>query len=252
MLKYLWHAVTRLGDTSVLLPCILLIAGVLLLQASSRRLCVVWLAVVVTGVAIVATTKILYMGWRLGIASLDFTGLSGHTTISLIVWPVAFSLFLGQTDAGWVAGVAFGILLAFVIAVSRLGVHAHSVAEVVLGGILGTALSSVFLVRYHRHLHVVLLPRWLVVTLILPLGFGYGHSMSTESFLASVARALSGHSYVYTRADLHSSTFHSPTKQSSNAAAMVSNTISHHGPSIRAPCPTTCHPQSLQNRLSCS
>jgi hypothetical protein len=206
----MWYAITNLGDTSILLPCAVLVAFVLLLPASTRRLCVVWLAIVVAGEMIVSTTKVLYLGWRLGIASLDFTGLSGHATLSFLVWPVAFALVLGRTNAWRVVGVAFGVLLASVIAVSRLAVHAHSVAEVVFGGILGTALSSAFLLRYRRLFHVVALPRWLAITLILPFVIGFGRVMPTESILAAVARTLSGHSHVYTRSDLHSGTFRNP------------------------------------------
>lgn len=205
MRKHIWYAITNLGDTSLLFPCAVLVAFVLLLPASTRRLCGIWLAIVAAGETIVATTKVLYMGWRLGIASLDFTGLSGHATLSFIVWPVAFALILVRTDAWRVAGVAFGILLASVIAVSRLAVHAHSVAEVVFGGILGAALSTGFLVFCRRLLHVVVLPRWLAATLILPFVIGYGRVTPTESILASVARTLSGHPYVYTSADLHAS-----------------------------------------------
>ena len=210
MRKYVWYAITNLGNISILLPFALLITFLLWLPASTRRLCVVWLATVVVVETIVAATKVLFMGWRLGIESLDFTGLSGHTTLSLLVWPVAFSLFLGHKDALRALGVAFGFLLASVIAVSRLEIHAHSVAEVVFGGILGAAVSSLFLVRYRRLFQLVALPRWLAITLILPLAIGYGHAVPTESILGGVARILSGHSYVYTRADLHSATFHSP------------------------------------------
>jgi membrane-associated phospholipid phosphatase len=217
MQKFVWYAITNLGDTSILLPCAMLIAFVLLLPASTRRLCVVWLAAVVAGGTIVATTKVLYMGWRLGIASLDFTGLSGHTTLSFIVWPVAFSLVAGQTATRRAVGAAFGILLASAIAVSRLEVHAHSVAEVVLGGVLGIALASAFLLRYRRILRAAALPPWLALTLILPLAIGYGHAMPTESILAVVARTLSGHSHVYTRADLHSAAFRSPVLRASPA-----------------------------------
>jgi hypothetical protein len=203
MQKYVWHSLTSLGDTSVLVPCAILIAFALLQQTSTRRLCAIWLSLFVSAEFVVATTKVLYMGWRLGIPSLDFTGLSGHSTLSLLVWPVAFSLFLGHARRA--TGVAVGILLASAIALSRLEVRAHSVPEVVLGAVLGIALSCSFLVFYRESLHLVALPRWLAVLLILPLVIGYGRPMPTESILATVARTLSGHSYVFTRADLQSS-----------------------------------------------
>ena len=202
MQKYLWRSITNLGDTSVLVPCALLIAFALLQQTSTRRLCAVWLSFFVSAELAVATTKVLFMGWRLGIASLDFTGLSGHSTLSFLVWPVAFSLFLGQKRRA--AGVAAGILLASVIALSRLEVRAHSIAEIAFGGILGIAFSWSFLVYYRQSLQLVALPRWLAAALLLPFLIGYGRPLPTESILAKIARTLSGHSSVYTRADLQS------------------------------------------------
>jgi len=210
MLKYVWYVITNFGDTSILLPCALLVALVLFLKTSTRHLSVVWIFLVVIVDTVVAITKVLYMGWRLGIPSLDFTGLSGHTTVSFLVWPVTFLLFLGQTEVRRIIGIGFGVLLGVLVAVSRLEVHAHSIAEVVFGGIFGLTLSSVFIFRKRNLLQVAALRRGLALALILPLAIGLGHTVPAESILATVARMLSGHSYVYTRADLHSASSRSP------------------------------------------
>ena len=210
MRHHVWYAITDLGNLIILVPCVLLIGLLLLLPASTRRLFVVWLIIVALGGTLVATTKVLFMGWRLGIESLDFTGLSGHTTLAFLAWPVAFALLLGQTDSMRAVGAAIGVLLASLVGVSRVEIQAHSVSEVVFGGLLGIALSGLFLVRYGQALKVVVFPRWLALTLVLPLILGYGQVLPTESILGSVARALSGHTFVYTRFDLHSAVLSIP------------------------------------------
>ena len=210
MSKHVWYAITSFGDASLGLPCALLVAFVLLVPATTRRLAFVWLAIVVAGETIVAATKVMYMGWHLGIPSLDFIGLSGHTTLSFMVWPVTFALVLGRTDRWRAIGAAVGIVFALLIAFSRLKIHVHSLSEVVLGAFLGITLSSFFLLRYRRRLDPVALPRWLFLIFILPFVFGYGRVAPTESILAAVARTLSGHSHVYTRADLHTAVHERP------------------------------------------
>jgi len=204
MRRLAWYGITALGNAPLLAASALLIAAAMFLTVSTRRLSVAWLVVVMTGAAVVAATKVLYMGWGLGIASLDFTGLSGHTTLSVLVWPVALSLLAGQTDTRMRVGAAGGFLLASGIAVSRLEVHAHSAAEVILGGAFGLVLSGAFLLRHLRRLRDIVFPRWIAITLIIPFAIGFGHALPTESVLAEVARTLSGHSRAYTRADLHS------------------------------------------------
>ena len=207
MLRYLWHALAAFGDSSVLLPCGVLIALVLFPRIPTRRLCAAWLTLLIGTGAIVAATKVLYMGWGFGLASVDFTGLSGHAALSFLVWPVTFFLFFGQARKARALAAAAGIALAAAIAVSRLQTHAHSASEVVLGGILGGGISSFYLLHYRRVLQTVAPRRWLAVILAVPLVIGYLHAAPTESILAALARALSGHSYVYTRQDLHSSAF---------------------------------------------
>ena len=210
-MRYLWHALAAFGDSSVLLPCGALVALVLLPRISTRKLCGAWLALLVGTGAIVAATKVLYMGWGFGLASVDFTGLSGHAALSFLVWPVTFFLFFGQARTARALAAAAATALAAAVSVSRLQTHAHSVSEVVLGGILGGGISSFYLVHYRRILQTVAPRRWLAVILAVPLVIGYVHAAPTESILAALARALSGHSYVYTRADLHSSAIRGPT-----------------------------------------
>lgn len=200
---HVWLIITDFGDSAVLLPCMALVALWLLIGRQTRRLAAVWAGVVAVGGGVVAITKILYMGWHVGIPAVDFTGLSGHTTLAFIVWPVLFALAIGRGPVSQSIAVGAGFFFAALVGYSRLMVHAHSAAEVVVGAALGLTLSAVFLLRYRERLRLPVARFLLLVTILLPLAVGYGHVAPTQSYFALIARALSGHQRVYTRADLH-------------------------------------------------
>lgn len=198
-----WQFVTYLGDSGLLLPYVVLATLWLLLSPMTRSLSLAWLAVVFIGGLVVAATKVMYMGWHIGITGLDFIGLSGHTTLSFIVWPTLFLLLIGHSEAGQAYGVATGIVLAATIGVSRLVLHVHSLSEVLLGALVGGVLSAAFLFPRRLRLRLALPRLWLLASMMLPLMTGYGHPAPSGHLLAEVAMRLSGHAIVYTRADLH-------------------------------------------------
>jgi len=196
-----WKAVTDFGDSALLLPCVLLVALWLFASLRSVRVAAVWLGYCGLAVAIIALTRLAYMGWHIGIPGVDFTGLSGHTTLSFLVWLVLLFLMLGRSRVSRVLALAGGIILASLIAVSRIEVHSHSLSEVIGGAVVGISLSAIYL-RAHRRLFPLRLPRSrFLVTLMVPLLLGYGRIMPSEHMLRSVSVALSGHGWVYTRHD---------------------------------------------------
>lgn len=203
MSSRLWMIVTGFGNTAVLLPCAALVAFWLLIARRTRRLSAVWAGVVFFGVLVVAATKVLYMGWHLGIPAIDFTGLSGHTTLAFIVWPVLIALAIGRGPVSQAITAGVGFILAALVGYSRLMVHAHSVSEVVMGAGLGIVISAGYLTRYREQLRLPVARLLLLVTVLLPLAIGYGNAVPTQAYLGHIARALSGHQRVYTRADLH-------------------------------------------------
>ncbi|MNT32522.1 PAP2 superfamily protein [compost metagenome] len=95
-------------------------------------------AITIAAVALLTlTSKIAFMGWGVGIASLDFTGISGHAAMSSTIYPTAlWMLACGRSQRPWAWALA-GVGLALAIAVSRLPLRAHSVSEIVAGLILG-------------------------------------------------------------------------------------------------------------------
>lgn len=138
-MRSIWHALSLLGDSRFLLPVVLClaIAGILKRHAWALRWLLGVLAVLLTTLA----TKVAFLGWGIGITRLDFTGFSGHAAMSAAVWPVVLYLCLPNCGTKrWAAGT--GLLLAAVIAYSRLPLNAHSWMEVASGWLLGAAASG--------------------------------------------------------------------------------------------------------------
>lgn len=199
----LWVAVTNLGDSAVMLPCIALVALWLAIPEASRGLALRWLLLTLGVMGVVAASKLAFMGWLVSLPGLDFIGLSGHCAIAAVVWPGLGGLLGGRRSARWQGiGVGLGALVALAVSASRLAIHAHSVSETVLGTLLGGVGGAIFLIRYRagwrlpERVYVALLSLLLVLPLV------YGHRFPSEPLLAHLARQLSGHA-AYQRHDLH-------------------------------------------------
>ncbi|MDI3383893.1 phosphatase PAP2 family protein [Xenophilus aerolatus] len=207
-----WHTFTWLGDSGLLLPAA---AFVLVWLASSRRTwysAVLWTLCFGACGAIVALSKLAFMGWGLGDVAFDFTGFSGHTALSSCFWPVALWLLASRGGhrlrvaaacAGWLLGAAIGV--------SRLAIDAHSVSEVVAGFLVGAAASGLFLVLQHTRPHPQLPAWWVAASLAVPMVLlPPGQRAPTHGLLERVAAGVAGLERPYTRVDLHAGTHPMP------------------------------------------
>lgn len=199
-----WITVTKLADTIVLLPAAVFCLA-WLLTAGAKRLALWWCLLLLSGLSLVAITKIAFFGWGVGISSLDFIGISGHAMRASAIMPVLLYALVSNASAykrlmAVGAGIGFGVL----ISVSRLMVHAHSVSEVVSGFLLGAVVSAVFLWRL-IHAMPVAPPRpayTVLLLLLLLMPFFGAKPTPTERWLKYVALTLSGHDKPYSREQL--------------------------------------------------
>jgi membrane-associated phospholipid phosphatase len=197
-----WISLTRLADTVVMLPA----AGlclIWLLMGGATRLALWWCVLLSGGLALVAATKIAFLGWNVGIPAWDFTGISGHAMRATAIMPVL--LYLVSIDASRrlrqgavMSGMAFGVL----IGVSRLMVNAHSPSEAIAGCLLGATVSTAFLAitltPTRPGLEMKPAPA-LPLLLLLLLPIVTAKPAPTERWLRSVAMTLSGHEKLYSR-----------------------------------------------------
>lgn len=199
-----WKNLTYFGDSMLLLPTAILLALFLLWKSGRWQTAFGWLVTFGTAGLIVSISKILFLGFFLGIKAYNFTGFSGHTTMSSTFWPVMMWMLTGSRKPHWRRlFVTLGYLLPLAIGFSRLQLHAHSPSEVISGAILGLSLSSLFLyIQRATVLKSVAVWQLLILALLPAVIISKGQPATTQQFLASLSARLAGIEKPYTRADL--------------------------------------------------
>jgi len=198
-----WFFVSRLGEAQILLPAM---AGALLwlvLQPRCRPLAAVWLAAVTAAAALTTASKVAFIGYELGYAPLDYSGISGHAMFAAAILPVLLRVqFANAAPRRAAFASAAGYALALLVAVSRLKLGAHSVADVVLGGSLGV-LASTWALRFwpagpQRP------PIWLPAALALWLVMlpAAAPPSNTHGLVTALALEISGRPFPYTRYEM--------------------------------------------------
>lgn len=201
-----WHFITRFGETGVVLPAALLVLAWLWRRAPVAALG--WAGALAGAIALVAATKIAFMGFGQGIAALDFTGLSGHSMFAGAAYPLLGWAALAGTAQPWrLAGLAAGSALALLVAISRVPVQAHSVSEVVSGAALGLAVAIAGMQLARRHPPAPALRpaalAGLVVWCTAVLGLQPEPLVPSHEMVTRVALVVSGRERPYTRAEMH-------------------------------------------------
>lgn len=198
-----WLLITRFGDSAILIPMAALIVVWLGLARNWAGL-FTWCALFGSAMMLVIVTKLLFMGWGIGIEEIDFTGFSGHASRAAAVLPVLFSLLFGKAPRSWRSGpVLIGWSLALLLTVSRVVVNAHSQSEAWFGFALGAAVSTTFL-SLQRESRFGLARIWLLVPcmalLIAPPATKPGKA---HEWITGVALYLSGREAPFSREQLH-------------------------------------------------
>ena len=200
-----WSLVSRFGAAGVLLPAFAVAVGALW-SARQHAALRVWLPTLALAVVVTLASKLLFFGWGIGSAWLDFTGVSGHAVLAASILPVFFQgLLLGAARRARVAGVVLGISLAAAVGVSRVALSAHSWSEVIAAWLLGGAVSALTLQAMRpgsgrAHWPVRAAP----LLLLLALAPGGGTYLPTHAWEVDLSLWLSGRARPYTREQLRS------------------------------------------------
>ena len=187
---------------SVLGPAGVAIA-VWLLVSKQWRLVLGWSLWYGGGMLLVVLSKLAFIGWGLGSATLAFTGFSGHAMRAGAVFPVLMYVVLQRAPRDRRhAGVLFGVAYAVLVAISRVVVQAHSVSEAVSGCVLGLAMAFGFMWQARGAVNFAVSHALALASLGLMVLITFkAEPMPTEDWLQKIALKLSGHERVFSRAD---------------------------------------------------
>lgn len=187
-----WAAFTKLADTNLTLPVALLLA-VWLATTRAWRLAFWWCALFGLGLFLVTASKVAYVGWGIGIASIDFRGFSGHAMRAATIAPPLIYLLLQQRSmATRRVGFLLGVVFAVGICISRLILAVHSVSEAVSGLLLGLVLAYLFFVICERISIVTSTRLWLIIGLFALLPLLLARPAPTQGWIEQVAMQLAG------------------------------------------------------------
>lgn len=198
-----WHQLTRLGEAQLLLPALLLAVVWLLRSPGGGRLAGWWLAATAGAALLTTASKVAFIGYGIGYAPLDFTGISGHAMFATAVLPPLVLLAAraggagdGAQGRGWLLA---GYALAGAVAVSRVMVGAHSWSEVLAGAVLGASCSGLALAA--TRLPALRPPRWVSVVLVAwgVVAVAAAPPSTTHDLVTRLALAQSGRAQPYQR-----------------------------------------------------
>ena len=195
-----WTLITRLGEAQILLPALAGVLAWFVWRLKASPVAATWLACIGLATLLTTVTKVAFLGWGVGYAPLNFTGVSGHAMFAAAVLPVLCATVASTAAPRWrPLAVVGGLALAALIAWSRVKVGAHSPAEAVAGWAVGSAASALALgmaaaPRSHAPKALLVgLAVWMVVT---PAS---APRSRTHDWVTQLSLALSGRDQPYTR-----------------------------------------------------
>ena len=197
-----WGVITRLGSAGLILPLLAIVATGLW-TVNQKAAVRIWLLALALAVLVTITTKVLFLGWGLGVAFLDFTGFSGHALLASSVLPVFFNWFLAVDQRRYSApGVALGFLVGMAVGVSRIILGAHSRSEVVIAEVLGVVVSVLALHALEAPVERPGFVRLSPLILFLALGTTTANYLPTHDWEVRLSTLLSGRNKPYMRCHL--------------------------------------------------
>ncbi|VVE12992.1 phosphatase PAP2 family protein [Pandoraea terrigena] len=199
----LWITITNFGGAAVTVPAAAALT-LWLLSARAWRMAFTWVALFTVGALVVAASKVMFLGWGLGVRELDFTGVSGHTMLAATVYPVIAWLLLRHLAWPWrVLGMIAAAAGSVAVGASRVALSAHSVSETVAGCVVGFAVCAAFAWRTRRDATPNLKTLPMAASLFVLVMWLHGERVPTQRWITHIALTLSGREHPFRRISWH-------------------------------------------------
>lgn len=137
----LWLKLFHLGDVALTLPIGSAIAA-WLLAAQAWRAAAGWCLAFGLALALVAASKIAFLGWDAGLPALRFKAASGHAAGYAVVFPMLCWLLAWRLRPAMRAGIAMAAFaFGLVVVLALVRASEHTPAEAIAGWLVGGAAS---------------------------------------------------------------------------------------------------------------
>jgi hypothetical protein len=211
-----WSHWSALGGLNVSVAGALAITGWLAVMRcwrAARAWCLAFGATML----VAAGSQMAFIGWGIGVRSLDFAGFSGHAARAAVLYPAALFLLLERVDRALRRpGFVLGVVVAAMVAYARVAIGAHAVSEAFSGWLLGSCAALLFAARgtvMHGPAAQGVATQGpartpLLVSLALPLLLlPYAEPAGARQWITRLSLALSGHERPYVRGSWQPSGF---------------------------------------------
>jgi membrane-associated phospholipid phosphatase len=187
----MWPVFANIGDAAVTLPVAVVCSAWLAL--ADRRLALRWLILLGAGMGLVGLTKVLYAGWGIEFAPLDFRVISGHTMLSTSIWAVTLSLLLRGRSQRLALGASLGLVIGALTGLARVFDLSHTMSESVSGWLVGSVVAVLFLRACAQTSLERLRPVTAGIGVVLVSVLAYGHSAPFQGLIDGHAPSLRNH-----------------------------------------------------------
>ena len=197
-----WQLITHLGSSSLMIP-IMAIAVISLWTSNQKQVVYLWMASLGLAITFTVFTKIIFFGWGIGIAWLNFTGVSGHTLLATSIYPILFFTAYGGAQTKFKnTGLWFGLILSLAVGTSRIVLGTHSISEVISGWILGLLVCMLVLDAMNQQRQRLAYLHLTALLCLLALGSTTSNYIPTHDMEIDLALLISGRDKPYSRSDL--------------------------------------------------
>lgn len=184
--------IVQYAGITVMFPAALVIAA-WLWSAASKKIALLWLAVLVCAYLIVGVSKILFKGWGIGLEDLGIAVFSGHAMNACLVFTVMLNLLCQQLDQRlrWPV-LGTGLLATWWFAIKYVAHTIHPLPEAIAGALIGSVAACVFLFSLKPNTLGKIPRPALVMGLAVVLAFNSMPKYTAERLLDHIAISLSG------------------------------------------------------------
>lgn len=180
------HFVTNLGDQAVIIP-LMLAVGLVLMLAGWWRGAAAWFLVVPATLGAVLFAKMSTKACQGLIPPVELYSPSGHTAAAAIVYGGVLALALGGR---FLVPALCAASVALAVGLTRVALNVHTVADVIAGGLLGTA--GVVVLAHLAGPRPALRRGWAMVAaaMLLVVGTFHGRHVYAEGAIGDLARSI--------------------------------------------------------------